>query len=319
MAVGRITKRAVDAISLPRGTARAYLWDSELKGFGVMVTPTGSRSYLVQYQMGGRGSPTRRATIGRHGAPWTAEKARNQASDILEMVRKGVDPIEESKRRKQADVSGRKDAQRLAFDAYAELFGRKYVDAGGRSGKGKPLRSGDDIKSVFRRDLTPFFKSRPLPSIRRTDITECLDGITERSTSAAVKAHKWLRKMFLWAVDRGDISASPMEGMAAPGTDGQRTRVLTGTELRAVWTAAGQLGEPYTSFVKMLLLTGQRLREVAGMRWPEIDLAKAQWVIPAERTKNQREHLCPLSPLAVAILKALYPDHASRKGPVFTT
>lgn len=312
MAVGRITKRAVEAIPLPVGTARGYLWDDTLKGFGVMVTGKGARSYLVQYQMGGRGHPTRRYTIGRHGSPWTAERARERAVDLLEMVRKGVDPVEQERRQHDAAAEGKKDAARLAFDAYADLFGRKYVDA-------KGLRSGEDIKSVFRRDLTPAFKGRSLSAIRRSEITDCLDTVAERSVSAAVKAHKWLRKLFLWAVDRGDIGASPMDGMAPPGKDGERTRVLKGDELRAVWAASEAMGEPYASFVKLLMLTGQRLREVAGMNWAEIDLAKAQWIIPPARTKNKREHLVPLAPLVVSILTARFPKKESRSGPVFTT
>lgn len=312
MAVGRITKRSVEAVPLPIGTARAYLWDDTLKGFGLMVTGTGARSYIVQYQIGGRGSPTRRYTIGRHGSPWTAERARDRATDVLEMVRKRIDPVEHERMNRNAAAEGKKDAARLAFDAYAGTFGKKYVDA-------KGLRSGEDIKSVFRRDLIPVFKSRSLSTIRRSEIADCLDNIAERSVSAAVKAHKWLRKLFAWAVDRGDIGASPMDGMSPPGKDGERTRVLKGDELRAVWIASQAMGEPYTSFVKLLMLTGQRLREVAGMSWAEIDLAKAQWIIPASRTKNKREHLVPLAPLVVSILTARFPKEESRKGPVFTT
>lgn len=312
MAVGRITKRSVEAIPLPVGTARAYLWDDTLKGFGVMVTGKGARSYLVQYQIGGRGSPTRRYTIGRHGSPWTAERARDRASDVLETIRKRVDPVELERQNRDAAAEGKKDAARLAFDAYADTFGKKYIDA-------KGLRSGEDIKSVFRRDLTPVFKSRSLSAIRRSEIADCLDTIADRSVSAAVKAHKWLRKLFLWAVDRGDIGASPMDGMAPPGKDGERTRVLKGDELRAVWIASEAMGEPYASFVKLLMLTGQRLREVAGMTWAEVDLAKGQWIIPPARTKNKREHLVPLAPLVVSILTARFPKEESRRGPVFTT
>ena len=312
MAVGRVTKRSVEAIPLPFGTARAYLWDDTLKGFGVMVTGKGARSYLVQYQIGGRGAPTRRYTIGRHGSPWTAERARDHATDILEMIRKGVDPVDNARQSRDAAAEGKKDAERLAFDAYAKTFGQKYIDA-------KGLRSGEDIKAVFRRDLTPVFKSRSISAIRRTEISDCLDTIADRSMSAAVKAHKWLRKLFLWAVDRGDIGASPMDGMAPPGKDGERTRVLRGDELRAVWAASDGMGEPYASFVKLLMLTGQRLREVAGMTWAEVDLEKAQWIIPASRTKNKREHLVPLAPMVLTLLKARFPDEKTRKGPVFTT
>lgn len=312
MAVGRITKRTVDAIPLPVGSARAYLWDDTLKGFGVMVTSKGARSYLVQYQMGGRGTPTKRFTIGRHGSPWTAEKARDRAADLLEMVRRGVDPVDHDRQKRAAAADGKAEAERLAFDKYVELFSKYYLDA-------NKLRSSEDIKSVFRRDLTSVFKSRPINALTRNEIARRLDEIGERSKSASLKAHKWLKKMLSWAEDRGDIASSVMEKMPPPAKDGKRDRVLKGQELKAVWQASDKLGEPFGPFVKTLLLTGQRLREVAGMSWSEIDLEKAEWVIPASRSKNARDHLCPLSPQVVSLLEARFPDKKKRKGFVFTT
>jgi integrase len=311
MAVGKITKTSVEGVVLPPEGKRAYLWDDKLSGFGVMVTHKGVRTYLLQYQMGGRGFKTRRVTIGRHGSPWTAERARERATDLKEMVRKGIDPFDDARKRLLDAIENSRDAARLAFDGYVETFAQKYVDA-------KGLRSGEDIKAVLRRDLVPTFGKRSLSSIRRSEISDALDTIAARSVSAAIKAHKWLRKLFSWAVDRGDIGASPMEGMAPPGKDGERTRVLKGGELRVVWNAAGEMPEPYRSFVRVLLLTGQRLREVAGMRWSEIDLDKGEWIIPAARTKNKRDHLCPLAPMVIDILKARFPTKESRKGPVFT-
>lgn len=312
MAVGRITKRSVEAIPLPIGTARSYLWDDQLKGFGCMVTAKGSRSYLVQYQMGGRGNPTRRVTIGKHGSPWTAEKARDEAGDLLEKVRKGIDPADHAKAEKSAADASKATAERLAFSKYVELFSKNYLEARG-------LRSKEDIKSTFRRDLTPFFKERPINGLRRAEISNRLDEIGVRSKSAALKAHKWLRKMLSWAVERGDLASSPMESMGPPHRDGRRRRVLSALELKAVWQASDGLDEPLGSFVKMLILTGQRLREVAGMAWSEVDLDAGQWVIPGHRTKNGRDHLCPLSPQAVAILTARFPDKKARRGLVFTT
>ena len=110
-----------------------------------------------------------------------------------------------------------------------------------------------------------------------------------------------------------------MESMGPPHRDGRRRRVLSALELKAVWQASDGLDEPFASFVKMLIFTGQRLREVAGMHWNEIDLDAGQWVIPGHRTKNGRDHLCPLSPQAVAILAARFPDQKARKTLVFTT
>lgn len=312
MAVGSITKRSVEAIPLPTGATRSYLWDDQLKGFGCMVTAAGSRSYLVQYQMGGRGSPTKRATIGRHGSPWTAEKARDRAADLLEMIRRGIDPSEKAKTDRAAADANKATAERLSFEAYVNLFSRKYLDA-------KGLRSAEDIKATFRRDLTPHFGDKPINMLKRTEIANLLDEISERSKSAAVKAHKWLRKLLSWAVERGDIPASPMANMGPPHRDGKRKRVLRGAELRAVWKASDELGEPFASFLKMLMLTGQRLREVAGANWSEINLDKAEWVIPGDRTKNGRDHCCPLPPQAIALLKSRFPAQENRSGLLFTT
>ncbi len=277
-----------------------------------MVTAKGSRSYLVQFQMGGRGFPTKRATIGRHGSPWTAEKARERAADLLEMVRKGINPVDEFKRRTVEDLESKRVSAILAFDRYVDLFSTKYLDA-------NALRSAADIKSVFRRDLVPVFGSRSIASLRRAEISDCLDKISARSQSASIKAHKWLRKLLSWAVDRGDLATSPMEAMSPPHRDGQRKRVLRGDELRAVWLASEAMGEPFGSFVKILLLTGQRLREVAGMHWSEIDLATSEWTIPGHRTKNGRDHLCHLSQQTVDILQQRFPSIENRAGLVFST
>ncbi len=93
MAKGRITKRAVDAAK--RGERDAYLWDADLSGFGLKVTPAGSKVYLVQFRLGGRKGRTRRVTIGRHGSPWTPDSARNEAKRLLGEVGAGRDPAEE--------------------------------------------------------------------------------------------------------------------------------------------------------------------------------------------------------------------------------
>lgn len=312
MATCRITKRAVEAVAPPPEGKRAYLWDDTLKGFGVMVTPAGARSYLVQYRIGGRGAPTRRYTIGGHGNPWTADKARDRAADLLEMVRRKIDPFEADRAKLAEAADSKKDAERLGFSTYADFFIRRHAEA-------RHLRSVEDIRAVFRRDLKPHFRDKPITAIRRTDAQACLDVVGERSGSAANKAHKWLRKMLAFAVDRGDRAASPMEGMGPPHEEGKRQRVLRGNEIAFVWRAAGELADPWTAFVRVLFLTGQRLREVAGMRWEEIDLGKAVWVIPGARTKNKRDHLVPLAPAVVAILETIQPEPKLRRGAVFTT
>jgi integrase len=93
--------------------------------------------------------------------------------------------------------------------------------------------------------------------------------------------------------------------------------VLSDDEIRAVWAAFDDTGWPFGPLAHLLLLTGQRLSEVAEARWSEIDLEAKTWKIPKERTKNDRAHEVPLSDAAVEIIKAL-PRIEGKAGYVFT-
>src|SRR4051812_27037942 len=95
-----LTKRAVDAAEPERGAAgqlrRAIYFDRHVKGFGLLVTEHGSKSFVLKYRAGsGRTAPTRRVTIGRYGSPWTVEQARAEAKRVLGEVARGRDPATE--------------------------------------------------------------------------------------------------------------------------------------------------------------------------------------------------------------------------------
>jgi integrase len=268
------------------------------------VTDRGVRSYILQYRMGGRGQVTKTFTIGRHGSPWTAENAREHAADLLEQIRKGIDPQQEraDQERRQHDLQHA--AEQLGFCRYADVFILRHVEA-------KALRSIDDIKAVIRRDLAPTFGDKPINEIKRSDVTKLLEDIADRSGSAANKAHKWLKKMLNFAVDRGDLESSPMAGMKPPYREQKRERVLNDDEIRIIWNASDSLGYPFGPFVKLLILSGQRLREVAKMRWEEISPDMSEWTIPGLRAKNKNDHLVPTSSLfrsVLAEIKALKVD-----------
>jgi len=117
MASLKITKRNVDAAPIPVGND-IYYWDTELRGFGLRVTPRGVRSYVVQYRM--PGLPARRMTIGVHGSPWTPEKARGRAEGILFNVKRGDDPVVAARKRQRAAID-------LEFSRYVETFTDGYL------------------------------------------------------------------------------------------------------------------------------------------------------------------------------------------------
>lgn len=261
---------------------------------------------------GGRTTPQRTFTIGQHGSPWTVDQARRQALDLLAQVRNGVDP---------ADVrdEGRKDAQSAAgaraermFPDLADRWFKQHVLAGG-------LRSGDDIRGVLERDLKPALADVSVDEITKERVAGMMEAIGERSHDAANKAFKWLRQMLNWFVTRGVLQDSPIDKVGLPYKEGRRTRTLSIMEIVVVWVALDDLPDPFRSFYRLLILLGQRLREVANMPWSELDLEAGDWLIPAARTKNKREHLVPMPEQATALIEALQPDARRRRGPVIST
>ena len=117
-------------------------------------------------------------------------------------------------------------------------------------------------------------------------------------------------KAFLsWAAeDREYIPSNPIASLYSRQKrfkETPRTRVLSSEELRDLWKVTDHLPDPSRSFIRVLMLTGQRRNEVREMEWREIDLNRLEWLIPARRTKNNKDHLVPLSRHVVSILRGL--------------
>jgi integrase len=109
-----------------------------------------------------------------------------------------------------------------------------------------------------------------------------------------------LHKLFRWAVTRDIIPANPAADMDKPGSETKRDRVLSDSDLAAVWKAAETLGWPFGDVIRLLILTGARRNEIGHLRWSEIDQDAIK--LKGERTKNAEPHNIPLSPAAIAIL-----------------
>ena len=322
MARERLTKRVVDAAELPAAGVR-FIWDSELRGFGLRVTVGGSKSYVLQYRM--KGKPARRMTLGAHGSPWTTEGARKEAERRLIKIRQGIDPVEEERRiaealRQEAEerrlkaeeeararVEAERQVQLFSFDVYADRFVELYLKENWKD-------SWEEAERILKR-LKPHFAGKTMGEIVRTDVVELLDTYASRPGSKKI-AHSVLRLMFNWAADRGDLEKSPIANMKAPKALASRRRVLTPEELVSLWPATAGLHELWSAMIRLLILTLQRREEVAALDWSEIDLDQRIWQLPPERAKNDQPHRVWLNDLAMEELKALGPR---RRGLVFTT
>ena len=111
------------------------------------------------------------------------------------------------------------------------------------------------------------------------------------------------RAAFGWAVKRGSISANPFAALPIVKGAAKRERVLSDLETAEIWRAAGEASVPFGPIIRLLILTGQRRGEVAGMTWAELSDDLTMWFLPAERTKNGTAHNVPLSTPVRGLLK----------------
>jgi integrase len=281
----------------PADTNQIY-WDTEQRGFGLLILLSGQKRYVVQYRVAGRST---RMTF-KPGL--TLTEARKEAKAVLGAIAKGKDPLAERRRQESA-------ATHTLEAITKEYFARE----------GKNLRSANHRLAAFERLIFPVLGSRQIDTIKRSEIVRLLDKIEdERGPSMAHVALGFLSRVFNWHASRDDDFLSPIRrgmGRIKP-SEHARERVLTDDELRAVWRTAEATAGPFGHYVRFLLLTATRRDEASGMRRGE--MSNCDWIIPAERTeggkgmKGKREHVVPLSLAAKAIV-----DDMPTLGPfVFT-
>jgi integrase len=298
----KITIKAVNALPL---IGDAFLWDTEVRGFGCKLTGSGNRVYVVQFRLPGRGSKTSRYTIGKHGSPWTPDMAREEARAILRKIGAGVDPNQEKRAARHVPPT----------DEVAALF-EQFVE---RHHKARGNRYWPEHRRNFDHDVKPFWQGRAIKSITRRDVIDALDRVAARG--AAVQANRvrtTLSGFFNWCLDRDLIEVSPMVRVPKIDAERERDRVLDDDEIVRFWLGCDELGWPFGPLLQLLLLTAQRRDEVGTMEWSEIDLDKRLWVIPREKAKNDRAHEVHLSALAAETLDGL-PKIGTDPRFVFTT
>jgi integrase len=297
---GKIIKTTVDrAISDAAALGKSVrVYDEALKGFGVTAGTSGSASYFVEYKLGGRGSPSRRMTLGKHGT-LTADEARKIAKAELFQVAQGID-VAWQKREDRSKLKA--DTLRDAASMYLDL------DA-------KDTRYWRETRAIFEREVYPSLGRRAVASIMKGELSGLVDAKAKASPSSARQLFLRLRPVFSWAEQRGLIAASPFTGLRAPKSPKARDRLLTGEEIKAFWQAASEEGWPFENVFKLLLLTAQRREEVAGMHWNEIDLNTNVWTIAKERCKNGKAHTVDLSGDALTLIKSI----RNEPGLVFST
>ena len=150
---GKIIKRAVDALG--PGELDAFLWDTDIKGFGLKVTPAGKKIYILQYRIGGR---LKRYTIGRHGSPWTPDSARKEAGRLLGLVADNKDPAETKAAAKNEKTIAQLCDQYLAEGCATKKASTLAMDRCRIERHIKPLIGRMRVGVVTRADITRFMQ-----------------------------------------------------------------------------------------------------------------------------------------------------------------
>jgi len=292
---------------------RQEIPDGLVLGLYLILQPSGKRSWAVRYRKAGA---TRKLTVGAYPALGLAE-ARAAGRLALGDVAVGGDPAT----KKVTARTERTDPQRTF-----EVAARRYVDAlkkkGNRTWR-EPARQlglvppprkrgeppSDDVATFVLADrgLVARWKKRTLDSITTEEL------IAELDAQAPVQANRFLNTVrTLWKFALSPrvklATANPLEGIERQTPETSRSRVLSDDELRRVWFAAVDLGQPWTALIRSLILSGQRRDEVARMPWVELDLASKKWMIPGDRAKNGVPHLVHLSNAFLAELEGLSTD-----------
>src|SRR3984893_4138956 len=258
------------------------------RGFGVRVTASGARAFILNYRLRGR---EHRFTIGAW-PDWSALKAVREARNLRQRVDRGEDPLTD-----RAPIPTTKSVSSVIDD-----FMTRHV-----RNKERPLRSADQIQSAFDRLVKPRIGKIGVYELRRSHVAEMLDKVEDEAGPVqADRVRAYLRKALSWYAERDDEfnlnAAFVRVGPRANPKDRARTRVLSDDEIRIIWSVLGEAGT-FGALLKTLLLTAQRRDEVANMSLKEIS-TDGIWTIPAERYKTKRPNFVPLSKKAHAIIEA---------------
>jgi integrase len=277
----RLTDKAIAGLHLPKGKAEAIFYDDDLPGFGLRLRAGGSVRWVYTYRIGVR---DRRITLGSPAA-LSATRARAIASELHAKIRLGEDPAG-AKAEGRARVAETMDAQLRLYLAQKRGSVRPRSYAGIERHLIKHCRRLHGV---------------PLAKIDRRAVAATLTTIAGKSGPIeANRVRASLSAFFAWCIREGLLDANPVAGTGRR-PERSRSRVLSSEELKALWNAtAGE--EDYSAIVRLLLLTAARANEIAGLSWSEVTGDRI--VLPADRTKNAREHLISLSEPARAILEA---------------
>jgi integrase len=276
----KLTIKSVSELKLPPGRKDAVFWDDDIAGFGIRLREGGSRTWIYRYR---RGSRQRSLTLGSARSVPLAV-ARANAGKLEAEVRLGGDPALQ------------KETANFAADVTLGVLAHQYLEA--RKSSWRPKSCAHVTRHLLK--YAKPLHQLPITAVSQRNVANLLANVTKQSgepTGNHVRSS--LSALFSWVIKEGiRLPEGNVVAYTNKHEQKSRDRVLTDTELRAIWRACRD--DDFGAIIKLLILTGQRENEIGGLRWDEVHNEYIS--LPAQRTKNGRAHIIPLADPAKAIL-----------------
>ena len=302
----RFSDAMLAKLKVPPG-ARELIKFEAGTGLGVRVSASGQISFIGQLPL--PDAARWRWTIGVYGQI-TVDDARAVVQALAGDIARGVDPRQKRVELEAAAKAKAKDAEAKQFTVRV-LTERWTRDSLSTRRPSYAKRAAAGVVRTFKHLF-----DTPAAALTRADVRQALEAkrakkvkTTGRSRieggpGAVRNAAVSLKAAYRWALQEDLLDQDPLAGLKLPARVGGRDRVLTADEARRIYSAAGRLNYPAQHFVRLLMLTGWRCAEIAGLRWDEIQTeADGQAIVlPPHRTKTSSGHHAPLSQAAFDVI-----------------
>ena len=235
---------------------RYDLFDASVRGLGLRVAMSGTKSWFMMRRFNGR---MLRTTFGRY-PELTLAIARLKAPSVL------------------ADMADGQTAGQRRTDLFSVV-----LDEWLKKDQAKN-KSVHQVRVAMYKHALPAFGSMPVASITKRDVNRLIDKIVDAgSPVAANRVLAFTKRFFSWCKERDILELSPAEAIRPPSKEKIRDRVLTLADMKKFWVACDQISYPWGPIFQLLLLTGARLREISEASWDEISIEDRTLDLPSQR------------------------------------
>lgn len=280
----KLIKRIVDAIQ--PGDKDVFLFDEDLIGFGLKITPAGRKVYLVQYRIRGI---KKRVMIGVHGSPWTPDLARKEAARVLGLVTDGQDPADLKAQAKVASTVAELCALYLEEGTAHKKASTLYVDRGRIERHIIPLLGKKKVCDVTRADCERFLNAVSDGKTATDEKTKSRGrAIVSGGPITANRALGLFGAIMTFAVNRGLRADNPVHGLRK-FRENRRDRFLSQEELTRLGDALVKVesegGNPVAlAVIRALILTGCRKGEILCLQWSQVNFEQGCLLLPDSKT-----------------------------------